>query len=126
MLDVKNRNDLKPSFPFKENQRQWPSSILKARGILRKGLQQFLEVRKDDLETYLTHIIESDIQYFLKTNTIKRFVSTTKCFNSFWTQFNEKVCENYAIKEYDIDKLDQCNVAKFLTTQTAVKYFMKL
>lgn len=41
-------------------------------------------------------------------------------------QFNEKVCENYAIKEYDIDKLDQCNVAKFLTTQTAVKYFMKL
>lgn len=58
-LDVRNRDEVKPIFPLKEDRRLKTYKILKAHEILRKGLQQFLEFRDEDLGFYLNHIINN-------------------------------------------------------------------
>ena len=61
---------------------------LKAHEILRKGLQQFLEFKEADLETYLTHVIESDSITF-KDEYGQDIRSYYKVFRFIWVQYSE-------------------------------------
>jgi len=120
LLDTRNRDDVKPSFPLQEDLRLKKSNILKAHEILRNGLQDFLEFEEADLEIYLNYIV------IVKNTTFKdeygqEIHSYFKIFKFIWVQYNETLCQNYAINQYDVDVLDLCSVARFLSHQTTVK-----
>ncbi len=120
MLDARNRDDEKPVFPPQEDLRLKPSNILKAHEILRNGLQQFLDFKEADLGFYLNHIIVVKKPPF-KDEYGQDIRSYNKVFKFIWVQYNETLCRNYAIEQYDLDKLDLCSVVRFLSYQTTVK-----
>jgi len=120
LIDTRNRDDVKPTFPIQEDTRVKTFNILTAHQILRNGLQQFLEFKEADLETYLKYIV------VVKNTTFKDeygqdIRSYRKMFKFIWVQYNETLCQNYAIKQYDEDKLELCSVARFLSHQTKVE-----
>ena len=119
LLDARNRDDEKPTFPLQEDPRLKPSNIIKAHEILRNGLQQFLEFREEDLGFYLNHIVVVKKPVF-KDEYGQDIRSYYKVFKFIWVQYNETLCQNYAIEQYDLDKLDLCSVARFLSHQTTV------
>ncbi len=119
-MDAPNRDDVKPSFPLQDDLRLNSSYISNAHEIIRKGLQQFLQLKETDLETYLSHIIKSDTITFEDEYGVV-IHSYYKVFQFIWVQYNETLCQNYATKQYDLDKLDMCSVARFLSHQAAVK-----
>jgi len=47
--------------------------------------------------------------------------SYKKVFRFIWGQYNETQVQNYAIRQYDKDKLDLCSVARYLSHQPAVE-----
>ena len=120
LLDEKNRDKVEPTFPLKDDPRLKTSYILNAHEILKEGLQEYLEFRKEDLGFYLKHIVESDNITFIDEYDLE-ITSYYKVFKFIWVHYNETLCQNYAIKQYDLDKLDLCSVARFLSHQTTVK-----
>jgi len=51
----------------------------------------------------------------------KTIRSYKKVLRFIWQQYNETSVQNYAIKQYDRDKLDLCSVARFLSHQPTGK-----
>ena len=89
------------------------------RKILRIGLQQFLEFREEDLGFYLNHVVVVKKPTF-NDEYGREIRSYNKVFKFVWVQYNETLCKNYATDQYDVDKLDLCSVARFLSHQTTV------
>jgi len=83
-------------------------------------LKQFLEFSEEDLGFYLNQIIIVKKPPF-KDEYGQDIRSYNKVFKFIWVQYNETLCRNYAIEQYDLDKLDLCSVARFLSHQTIVK-----
>ena len=44
-----------------------------------------------------------------------------KVFHFIWEQYNETLAQNYAIKQFDKDKLVLCSVARYLSHQPTVQ-----
>lgn len=117
-LDVKNRDEVRPSFPLLDDPRIKTSNILEAHKILRNGLQQYLEFREEDLGFYLNHIVQK--KPIFKDEYGQEIRSYIKVFKFIWKQYNETLCANYATKQYDVDKLDLCSAVRFLSHQPSV------
>ncbi len=47
--------------------------------------------------------------------------SYKKIFRFIWQQYNETLVHNYAISQFNKDKLDMCSVARFLPHKSVVK-----
>jgi len=119
LSDVPNRDDQKPIYPYEEDLRLLSSNIVAAHEILRKGLQLFLEMRELDLGFYLNLMIEKDTPFIDEYGVEIR--AYYKVFSLIWQQYNETLCENYAIKQFDKDKLDLCSVSRYLSHQPNFK-----
>ena len=102
-------------YPLKDDYRRQPSNIVKAHEIVCKGLQQFLDFTETDLGTYLAHIIQTDPTFVDEYGQETR--SYNKIISCIWLQHNLTVCKNYAITNYENDKLDLCSIARFLSHQ---------
>ena len=48
--------------------------------------------------------------------------SYSDVWSSIWKQYNETLCENYATKQFENDKLDLCSVARYLSHQLQLKF----
>lgn len=119
MWEESNRDKQRPTFPLKEDLRIQTSNIVKAHEIIRKGLQQYLKLREADLGAYLSYIIQNNPTFVDEYG--QEIPSYYKIFRFIWEQYNETVCQNYAVKQFDKDKLDLCGVARFLSHQPVVE-----
>ncbi len=114
-----NRDKQRPTFPLKEDLRVQTTNIIKAHEIIRKGLQQYLKLREVDLGAYLSYIIQNNLTFVDEYG--QEIRSYYKIFRFIWEQYNETVCQNYAVNQFDKDKLDLCSVARFLSHQPVVE-----
>ena len=95
------------------------SYIVEANEVLRKGLKQFLGFKDSDLGTYLSYLIFKRTEPFVdEYGQVIRVYK--KVFRFIWEQHNETLVQNYAIKQFDKDKLDLCSVARYLSHQPTV------
>lgn len=115
LLDVKNRDDKKPKFPLKEDLRVKSTYIHKAHEILRIELEQLSELQNMDLGTYLSNMTKNDTTYYDEFG--QEIRSYKDVWGFIWKQYNETLCENYAIKQFENDKLDLCSVSRYLFLQ---------
>jgi len=78
-----------------------------------------LQFKDADLGTYLGYLINKRTQPFIDEygQTIKNY---KKVFRFIWEQYNETLVQNYAIDQFNKDKLDLCSVARFLSHQQTV------
>ncbi len=120
-LDKKNRDQKKPEFPLQVDLRIKSSFIYKAHEILRNGLVEFLRSKNHmDLGFYLRIMTQNNATYFDEHENI--ISSYSDVWRSIWKQYNETLCENYATKQFENDKLDLCSVARYLSHQLQLKY----
>jgi len=119
MRDVPNRDGNMPEYPLPEVLPRKASQISKANEIVRKGLQQFLDLEDKNLGVYLNYILNKDPPFLDEYGQEITFYS--KILEAIWQQYNETLCNNYAVNQYDQDKLDLCSVARFLSHQPAVQ-----
>lgn len=119
MWDEKNRDGELPRFPPLQDLRLPSTSIGEAHEVLRRGLQQFLSSKDADLGAYLSNLIFQRIEPFIDEYG-QEIDSYPKVFGFIWQQYNESLLENYAINQFDKDKLYLCGVARFLSHQTQV------
>ena len=95
------------------------SLILNAHEIIRKSLQQYLDFDEADLGIYLSQMIQHTEPYIDEYGQV--IYNYKKVFRFIWEHYNETVLQNYAVKQFDKDKLDLCSVARFLSHQPKVK-----
>lgn len=99
--------------------RRQSGAIVEAHEILRKSLQQFLDFQDMDLGTYLSYTINQRTEPFV--DEYGQLISSyKKVFRFIWNQYNETQVKNYAVKQFDKDKLDMCSVARYLSHQSNV------
>ena len=84
-------------------------------------MQQFLAFKDNDLGTYLNYLIHKRTEPFVDEygQVIRNY---KKVFRFIWEQHNETLMQNYAIKQFNKDKLDLCSVARFLSHQSTVEH----
>lgn len=88
--------------------------------MIRKGLQEFLDFKDADLGTYLNHLIIQRTEPFVdEYGQVIRLYK--KVFRFIWEQHNETLAHNYAVGQFDKDKLYLCSVARFLSHQSTVE-----
>lgn len=120
MESEKNRDcQLPPVSPLLSEFRNHSTNIINAHKIIRKPLQQYLNVEEADLGTYLRILRNRSENYTDEYGEVIR--SYKKVFGFIWEQYNETVVHNYASKQFDKDKIDLCSVARFLSHQTSVE-----
>jgi len=83
-------------------------------------LQQYLEFKDLDLGTYLSHLIYKRTEPF-KDEYGQVIRAYKKVFRFIWEQHNETLVQNYAIGQFDKDKLNLCSVARYLSHQPKVE-----
>jgi len=116
---IPNRDGDLPTFPLQQDLRLKSSSIVNADEVLRKGLQQYLQFKDADLGTYLSHLIDKRRPPY--TDEYGQIIQNyQKVFRFIWEQYNETLVQNYAIDQFNKDKLDLCSVARFLSHQSTV------
>jgi len=71
------------------------------------------------LGTYLSYITNQRTEPFVDEYG-KLITSYERVFRSIWEQYNETQVQNYAIMQFENDKLDVCSVARFLSHQPIV------
>jgi len=72
-----------------------------------------------DLGTYFSHFIKTDPTFVDEYGPEIR--SYHKIISLICLQHNEIVCKNYAITNYENDKLNLCSIARFLSHQPRVE-----
>jgi len=115
----KNREYQIPQFPLLEDLRITTDRIKTAHEILRKSLQQYLQLKDTDLSIYLNRIYEGNTTYVDEYG--QEIYAYYKVFFFIWKQYNETLCENYAIGKFEKDRLNLCSVARFLSYQPSVE-----
>ena len=120
-LNKKNRDGKLPIFPLKEDTLVKSSFIYKAHEIIANELKQWLHLDEAELGIYLNHIVSqsNNITYFDKYGQMNTALDR-QLFHSIWVQFNETLCENYAVKQFKKDQLDLCQIAELLSHQPKV------
>ena len=97
MRDVPNRDGNKPEYPLPEVLPRKASRISKANEIVRKGLQQFVDLEDKNLGVYLNYILNKDPPFLDEYEQEITFYS--KILEAIWQQYNETLCNNYAINQ---------------------------
>jgi len=120
LLETKNRDGILPRFPIEPDLRKLSSNIVKSHEVLRKALQQYLELEDMDLGSYLNHLIFRRTIPFVDEYG-EEIRAYQRVFQFIWKQHNETLVHNYAIHQFDKDKLDLCSVARFLSHQKSVE-----
>ena len=120
LFETRNRDGDLPSFPIEPDLRFQSSYIFSAHEVLRKGLQQFLGFKDTDLANYLSYLIFKRTEPFVDEygQVIRNY---KKVFRFIWEQHNETLVQNYAVGQFNKDKLDLCSVARYLSHQPAVE-----
>lgn len=113
-----NRDGQRPNHPTVTDLRRRSINIGKAHEVLQKGLQDFLDFADADLGTYLTEMANRRDPYVDEYGNIIRVYK--KVFNFISEQHSEIQVHNYAVGQFDKDKLDLCSAARFLSHQPAV------
>lgn len=118
--EIRNRDGKLPMFPLEPDLRVQSSNIVNAHKVLRKGLQQLLGFNDADLGTYLNFLITNRTEPFVNEygEVIRVY---KKVFHFILEQYNETLVQNYAINQFDKDKLDLCSVARYLSHQPTVE-----
>jgi len=121
LLEQRNRDWDLPKFPEVKDERLQTSYIIEAHDVLRKGLQGFLVLKDTDLGTFMSYLIFNRTEPFLDEygENIRNY---KKVFRFIWEQYNETLAQNYAIKQFNKDKLDLCSVARYLSHQPTVRH----
>jgi len=117
--EMPNRDGDLPTFPLQQDLRLKSSSIVNADEVLRKGLEEYLQHKNSDLGTYLSYLINKRKLPF-KDEYGQIIQNFKKVFRFIWEQYNETLVQNYAIDQFNKDKLDLCSVARFLSHQLTV------
>jgi len=115
-----NRDDESTKIPLVPDFRLKSDNIAKAHEVLRKELQLFLDFKDAPLILYLNQMIQHRSQPF-NDEYGQEIRSYKKVFRFIWEQYNETVVNNYAVGQFDKDKLDLCSVARFLFHRVEVK-----
>lgn len=82
-------------------------------------MRQFLDSDDADLGIYLSQMIQRTEPYINEYGQV--IYNYKKVFRFISEQYNETVVQNYAVKQFDKDKLDLCSVARFLSHQPKIK-----
>ena len=109
-----------PRFPEEKDERLQTSYIIEAHEVLRKGLRGFLNLKDTDLGTYLSYLIFNRTDPF-EDEYGQNIRNYKKVFRFIWEQYNETLAQNYAIKQFNRDKLDLCSAARYLSHQPTVQ-----
>ena len=112
--ESKNRDGV--SACYKDDPRGETEAIAKAHQILSQALKQFLNVREDTLAFYLNEMIRRKEAFVDEYGNV--IGSYRKVFRFILTQHNEVLRKNYAVGQFDKDKLDMCSVARYLSHKT--------
>jgi len=120
LFEQRNRDGDLPTFPLQTDLRLKSFYIFNAHEVLRKALQQYLEFKELDLGSYLSHLIYKRTEPF-KDEYGQDIRNYKKVFRFIWEQHNETLVQNYAIKQFDKDKLYLCSVARYLSHQPNVE-----
>lgn len=117
---MENRDcQLPPIFPSSLDVRNLSKNIVTAHEVIREALQQYLNVEEADLGAYLKQMSQRSDPYVDEYG--QEILSYKKVFRFIWKQYNETKVQNYAIKQFDKDKLDLCSVARYLSHQPVVQ-----
>jgi len=92
--------------------------IANAHEILRTAVHQYLGYVDADFGTYLSRLTQRFDPFLDEYGEV--IPSYKKVFKFLWEQYNETLVHNYAIGQFDKDKLDLCSVARFLSHQPNV------
>ncbi len=95
----KNREHRLPQFPFVEDLRKTTERCVTAHEIIRKALPQYFDLKDTDLSIYLNHVVEGDTKY--KDEYGPEIGAYFKVFLFIWEQYNETLCQNYAISKFE-------------------------
>jgi len=118
-MDVKNRDNKSPEFPLQEGFRTRSSFIYKAHKIILNGLEVLFNLTHLSLGMHLSYMTQTTKPYYNENGLI---ISSYKdVWNIIWKQYNETLCENYATKQFENDKLDLCSVARYVFHQIKLK-----
>jgi len=104
---------------LKPDLRSVPAKIVAGNEVLRQGLQQFLEFQDLSLEIYLNETINRSEPFIDEYGEV--ITTYNKVFRFILEQYKELEVHNYAIGQFDKDKLDLCSVARYLSHQTHVE-----
>jgi len=119
-LELRNRDWDLPQFTEEKDERLQTSYIIEAHEVLRKGLQEFLNLNDTDLGMYLSYLIFNRTDPF-EDEYGQNIRNYKKVFRFIWEQYNETLAQNYAIKQFNKDKLDLCSAARYLSHQPTVQ-----
>ena len=73
-----------------------------------------------DLGFYLSIMTRNNKTYHDENGKI--IISYNDVWSNIWKQYNETLCENYATKQFENDKLDLCSVARYISHQLQLEY----
>ncbi len=79
-----------------------------------------------ELGIFLSHIVNQNNNKIYFDEYGEVISSYQELFSNIWEQYNETLCENYAVKQFEKDRLDLCSSAKFLSHQLGVKDTRKI
>lgn len=97
-----------------------PLRVVKSNEVLSNALKQYLNLPEMDLGSYLRHLILQRPEPFVdEYGQVIHAYHTV--FNFIWEQYNETLVDNYAIGQFEKDKLNMCSVARYLSHQSAVE-----
>ena len=116
---IPNRDDELPVFSPEPDLRRQSTNIANAHEVLRLTLQQYLDAKDSDLGVYLKSIRERPDPFQDEYGQV--ITSYKKVFLFISEQFDEFKTQNYAVNQYDKDKLHLCSVARYFSHQTSLK-----
>ncbi len=119
--EQKNREGIFPIAFAKTDIRRHSVSIVDAQNVLLGGLQQYLALPDADLGLYLRKMVERPKNEPYVDEYGHEIRHYKKIFRFIWKQYNETLVQNYAISQFNKDKLDMCSLARFLSHQPIVK-----
>ncbi len=116
---IPNRDDELPVFSPEPDLRRQSTNIANAHEVLRLTLQQYLDAKDSDLGVYLKSIRERPDPFQDEYGQV--ITSYKKVFLFISEQFDEFKTQNYAVNQYDKDKLHLCSVARYFSHQKSLK-----
>jgi len=117
--EIPNRDGDLPTFPLEQDMQRKSSLVVNADEVLRKGLQQYLQFKDADFGTYVNYLINKRKEPFMDEYG-QIILNFQKVLRFIWEQYNETLVQNYAIDQFNKDKLNLCSVARFLSHQKTV------
>lgn len=111
----KNRDGEDPPDPPVPDTRLITSRVTKAHQVLHEGLEIYLGIAEKNLSYCLDRMFKRRQEYKDEFN--QTISSYKKVFSFILDQHQEILVHNYAVGQFNKDKLDLCSVARYLSHQ---------